>query len=149
DLQISDLHGMNFKAVADDDDFVSPRPDGTSEETNYQARQKAAVVSGGFSADIQAEHDKLDWADAVVFIFPYYFFNMPAILKGWCERVIVCGKYYDFDHPTLGAYATGGFRGMRALIGMSSGAPGPRENMGPNRHHERIEAMQNGSLNYA
>lgn len=148
ETRVSDLHAMAFKAVADDADFTSPRPEGPSTLTNYQSRQKAAVGSDGFSKDISDEHEKLDWADAVVFIFPYYFFNMPAILKGWCERVIVYGKHYDFDHPDLGSYGTGGFKGMRALIGMSSGAPGPQPGTGPNRHHERIEAMQNGSLNY-
>ena len=147
-VRVSDLHAMNFKAVADDADFTTPRPAGPSALTSYQARQKAAVQDGTFSQDIIVEHEKLDWADAVLFVFPYYFFNMPAILKGWCERIIVFGKYYDFDHPTIGSYATGGLKGKRALIGMSSGAPAPNKGFGASRHHERIEPMQNGSLNY-
>lgn len=148
EVRVSDLHAMKFKAVADDGDFTTPRPMGASTVTNYQARQKAAVIDGTFAPDIVAEHDKLDWADAVLFVFPYYFFNMPAILKGWCERIIVFGKHYDFDSPTVGSYATGGLRGKRALIGMSSGAPAPVSGTGASRHHERIEPMQNGSLNY-
>ncbi|QLC24855.1 hypothetical protein HFP57_07325 [Parasphingopyxis algicola] len=149
EVRVSDLHAMNFKAVADDDDFTTPRPDGPSSVTSYQARQKDAVELGTFTQDILDEQDKLDWADAVLFIFPYYFFNMPAILKGWCERVIVYWKYYAFDHPTIGAYAQAGLSGKRALIGMTSGAPAPEEGLTVSRHHERIEAMQNGSLNYA
>lgn len=148
EVRVSDLHAMRWKAVADDGDFTTPRPEGPSNVTNYQARQKDAVRNGTFSPDILDEHEKLDWANAVLFVFPYYFFNMPAILKGWCERVIVYGLHYDNDHPTIGAYATGGLRGKRALIGMSSGAPAPPEGSGPSRHHERIEPMVNGSLNY-
>ena len=147
-VRISDLHAMNFKAVADDGDFTTPRPVGPSALTNYQSRQKAAGADGTFSQDILDEHEKLEWADAVLFVFPYYFFNMPAILKGWLERVIVYGIHYDFDHPTIGSYSTGGLSGKRALIGMSSGAPAPVPGSGVSRHHERIEPMQNGSLNY-
>ncbi|HEX7782614.1 MAG TPA: NAD(P)H-dependent oxidoreductase [Sphingobium sp.] len=148
ETRVSDLHAMKFKAVADDADFTTPRADSPGALTSYQARQKAAAGDGSFAPDILKEHENLVWADAVLFVFPYYFFNMPAILKGWCERVIVYGIHYDSDHPTIGAYATGGLRGKRALIGMSSGAPPPPGNAGVSRHHERIEAMQNGSLNY-
>ena len=41
-----------------------------------------------------AEQDKLRWADALILQFPLWWFTMPAILKGWVERVYAYGFAY-------------------------------------------------------
>lgn len=149
EIRISDLHAMKFKAVADDADFVTPRPDvGPGQGTDYQTRQGVASQDKSFSQDILDEHEKLAWADAVLFLYPYYIFNMPGILKGWYERIMVYGIHYGNDRATLGAYGSGGLRGKRALIGMSAGAPGYEANGAVSRARERIEAMQSGAFAY-
>ncbi|WP_438391760.1 NAD(P)H-dependent oxidoreductase [Caballeronia sp. DA-9] len=150
DTRVSDLHAMAFKAVADDADFTEPRPKGgPGSGTDYQSRQRAASIDGGYSPDILAELDKLAWADAVIFLFPYYWFHVPAILKGWFDRVFAYGRVYSNDHPEIGAYGRGGLKGKRALIGTTFGAPEPRQGAVPSRHSERFEAIQNGVLAYA
>ena len=47
--------------------------------------------------DIAMKHyrDLLVWADQLIFIFPTWWSGMPAILKGFIERVFVAGFAYD------------------------------------------------------
>jgi putative NADPH-quinone reductase/quinol monooxygenase YgiN len=148
--RVSDLHAMAFKAVADDADFIEPRPGGgPGSGTDYQSRQRVASIEGGYAPDILDELDKLTWADAVVFLFPLYWFHVPAILKGWFDRVFAYDRVYSNDHPDIGGYRRGGLTGKRALIGTTFGAPEPREGAVPSRHSERFESIQNGVLAYA
>jgi len=48
-----------------------------------------------FPADVLAEQARLDRADAVVLVFPVYWWGMPALLKGWIDRVFSNGWAYD------------------------------------------------------
>ncbi len=50
-----------------------------------------------FPADVLAEQARLDRADAVVLVFPVYWWSMPAQLKGWIDRVFSNGWAYDDD----------------------------------------------------
>lgn len=148
--RVSDLHATGFKAVADDADFSAPRPiGGLGSSTDYQSRQRAASLDGGYAPDILKELDKLSWADAVVFLFPLYWFHAPAILKGWFDRVFAYDRVYSNDHSDIGAYGRGGLTGKRALIGTTLGAPEPRRGAVSSRHSERFESIQNGVLAYA
>lgn len=47
--------------------------------------------------DLAMKHyrDLLVWADQLIFIFPTWWSGMPAILKGFIERVFVAGFAYD------------------------------------------------------
>ncbi|BBG02602.1 MULTISPECIES: NAD(P)H-dependent oxidoreductase [Pseudonocardia] len=47
-------------------------------------------------ADVVAEQQRIDRADRVVLVFPVYWWSMPALLKGWIDRVYVNG--WAFDH---------------------------------------------------
>nr|MDQ6119876.1 NAD(P)H-dependent oxidoreductase [Klebsiella pneumoniae subsp. pneumoniae] len=79
---------------------------------------------GTQSADIAAEQEKLLWADTVIFQFPLWWFSMPAIMKGWIDRV------YAWALPMASAStatATGGslregtFVGKRAMLIVTAG----------------------------
>ncbi|ONN64953.1 NAD(P)H-dependent oxidoreductase [Herbaspirillum sp. VT-16-41] len=149
-IKVSDLHAAKFKAIADDADFLSARPNGgPGSGTDYQSRQRIASLDGSYAPDILEELDKLAWADAVVFLFPLYWFNAPAILKGWFDRVFAYDRVYSNDHRDIGAYGRGGLSGKRALIGTTLGAPEPAQGAVPSRHSERLESIQNGVLAYA
>jgi len=39
--------------------------------------------------------DNLRWAEALVFVFPTWYFGPPAILKGWFERVWLSGVTFE------------------------------------------------------
>ena len=51
-------------------------------------------------ADILMEQTRIDRADAICFIFPLYWWGMPAMTKGWVDRVWSWGWAYDqLDDP--------------------------------------------------
>lgn len=48
---------------------------------------------------VQAYIDRLKWADTLVFCFPTWCFGLPAILKGFFDRVFVPGFAFDISDP--------------------------------------------------
>ena len=117
EVQVSDLYQSGWKAVADRGDFLQEaRPD----RLQYAAESGHAFATGGQTADIQAEQEKLLWADAVLFSFPMWWFGMPAILKGWVERVFALGLAYGVgahDGERWGdRYGEGRLSGRRAML---------------------------------
>ncbi|MBV1858033.1 MAG: NAD(P)H-dependent oxidoreductase [Nannocystaceae bacterium] len=65
---------------------------------------RSAQEQGGgeLRADVLAQQEKVRWADHLVFIFPIWWFDRPAILKGWCDRVLSYGFAYQFDQASGG-----------------------------------------------
>ena len=49
------------------------------------------------SQDVLAEQARLDRSDALVLVYPVYWWSMPALLKGWIDRVFVNGWAYDYS----------------------------------------------------
>ena len=47
------------------------------------------------SADVLAEQARIDCADALVLVYPVYWWSMPGLLKGWIDRVFINGWAYD------------------------------------------------------
>jgi len=124
---------MKWKAVTDADDFPS-RVD--SAPLNLIVAQAEAYQDGTQVKDIAAEQNKLLWADAVVLQFPLWWFGMPAILKGWIERVYAFGFAYGYkDGSNAHRYGEGILAGKRALVSVTTGGPqkdyGPRGINGP------------------
>lgn len=54
-------------------------------------RQRAAPP-----ADVAAEQARLDRADALVLVYPVYWWSMPALLKGWIDRVFSNGWALEY-----------------------------------------------------
>lgn len=77
-------------------------------------------LSGGRSE----EQRKLLAADAVILLFPLWWFGMPAIMKGWFDRVWARGLAYGYKNAgNAHRYGEGGFAGKRALLAVSVGGP--------------------------
>lgn len=51
-------------------------------------------------ADVLAEQARIDRADALVLAFPIYWWSMPALLKGWVDRVFINGWAIDYGPDT-------------------------------------------------
>lgn len=116
-VQVSDLYRMNFKAVSDASDFKElSNPD----YLKYQAEQTNASKDMLFSEDIIAEMEKLLWADLIIFNFPLWWFSVPAILKGWVDRVFAMGFAYGGGK---GVYDTGVFKGKKGMLCITTGGP--------------------------
>lgn len=47
-------------------------------------------------ADVAAEQARIDRADALVLVYPVYWWSMPGLLKGWIDRVFANGWAFDF-----------------------------------------------------
>lgn len=51
-------------------------------------------------ADVAAEQARIDRADALVLVYPVYWWSMPGLLKGWIDRVFANGWAYDESPDT-------------------------------------------------
>jgi NAD(P)H dehydrogenase (quinone) len=75
--------------------------------------------------DILREQEKLRWADTVIFQFPLWWFSMPAIMKGWVERVYTLGFGYGVgehsDQRWGDRYGEGTLAGKRAMLMVTAG----------------------------
>jgi len=45
-------------------------------------------------ADVLAEQKRIDRADALVLVYPVYWWSFPGVLKGWIDRVFTSGWAY-------------------------------------------------------
>ena len=91
DVVMSDLYSMGFNPVSDRRNFTSVK-DG--DYLKQQAEEAHATENEGFAADVEAEIQKLESADVVIFSFPLWWFGMPGIMKGWVDRVFAAGRVY-------------------------------------------------------
>jgi NAD(P)H dehydrogenase (quinone) len=125
-VRVSDLYAMRWKAVADADDFTDQDP---GERLFYERASKRAFVGGTQTADIAAEQEKLLWADAVIFQFPMWWFSVPAILKGWIDRVYAYGFAYGVGihggERWGDRYGEGTLEGRRAMLSVTIGGRAP------------------------
>lgn len=98
ETRIRDLYALGFQPVLGEADL-------------------APVEGGGAPPDVQREQQALSWADALVFIYPLWWFDRPAILKGWFDRVFTNG--FAFRHTPSGY--EGLLRPRKALVIVTTG----------------------------
>ncbi len=117
----SDLYAMGWKAVFDADDFPE-RAD--PERLSFVAESGHAFAGGTQTADVAEEQRKLLAADALILHFPLWWFGMPAIMKGWVDRVWAYGLAYGYGGAgNAHRYGEGGLAGKRALLAVTAGGP--------------------------
>lgn len=121
-VQVSDLYAMNWKASLDSNDSASAP---TRDRFDPSLDSKHAFENGLQREDIALEQQKLLWADAVILQFPLWWFSMPAILKGWVERVYAYGFAYGVgEHSDVrwgDRYGEGTLAGKRAMLIVTTG----------------------------
>lgn len=78
-VEVADLHKEDFKSAITIADLGA-----------YRGQQ---VVG----PDIVSEQARFDRADIVYFVFPIYWWSVPAMLKGWFDRVFTLGWAYKID----------------------------------------------------
>ncbi|MFW2405690.1 MAG: NAD(P)H-dependent oxidoreductase [Gammaproteobacteria bacterium] len=113
---VSDLYAEGFNPAAGPDDFTSRA---NSEIFELGAEQEHAARKGCFAADIQGEIDRLFAADLLIMQFPMWWYSVPAIMKGWIDRVFAYGVTYDFGRT----WDNGVMQGKRAMLTFTTGAP--------------------------
>jgi len=76
-----------------------------------------ATETNRFSEEVESEIMKVEWCDLMIWQFPLWWFGLPAILKGWVDRVFAMGSTYGGGR----IYDNGVFRGKRALLSLTTG----------------------------
>lgn len=105
DVDVADLHADGFRAAM------------TLEERLAYHGDRPLI-------DDQAQDhaDRLRRAELVVFVYPTWWSGLPAILKGWLERVVVPGVGFTFDERT--GKVRPGLGNVRRIVGISTyGSP--------------------------
>lgn len=120
-VKVSDLYEMGFKATLDQDDFLNRE---NSDRFNPIMEQLHAAQTDSFARDIKAEMEKIEGADVIIFQFPIWYGGMPAIMKGWIERVFASGFSSDMFQGKI--YDKGLMKGKKAMLSFTTG--GPEEN---------------------
>jgi NAD(P)H dehydrogenase (quinone) len=132
EVKTSNLYAMQWNPVASADDFLQPH---NPDYLVYALEQRHACKAQTLAPDIQAELDKLLWCDLLILNFPLYWFSVPAILKGWIDRVLVSGICYG----GMRFYDQGGLTGKKALLSLSLG--GQPHMFGEGAIHGYLEDM--------
>lgn len=76
EVRVRDLYALGFEPVLSGDDL-------------------SALHGGQIPVDIKAEQDQIAWAERLVLIYPLWWASMPAILKGYIDRVLSYGFAYS------------------------------------------------------
>ena len=80
--EVGDLYEMGFAADMDQDQYD---------------RESSLDVDTPVPEDIQREQEKIDGADALVFVYPLWWSDCPAKMKGWFDRVWSYGYAYYYE----------------------------------------------------
>ncbi|MDB5699748.1 MAG: hypothetical protein JWN69_2552 [Alphaproteobacteria bacterium] len=130
EVTVADLYAMKFDPVMSAADFGDRR---NPDHVTYALEQRHGYETRTLAPDILAEIDKVLAADVLAFTFPLFWFSVPAILKGWIERVLISGPFYGGRR----IYGHGGVAGKRALAAFSLG--GRPHMFGPDAVHGELE----------
>lgn len=98
-LKVKDLYAMNFNPVLNEKDFQG-------------------FHSGHLSEDIQQEQADVSWADLIILQGPVWWHSVPAILKGYIDRVFSLGFAYRYTSKG----PQGLLQGKKGLLITTSGA---------------------------
>lgn len=90
EVRVIDLYGEGFNPVLSDE--------------QWQAYETAGADAFGIGPHIE----RLRWAEALVFIYPTWWYGQPAMLKGWLDRVWVPGATFKMPdgHAPIGRVLT-------------------------------------------
>jgi NAD(P)H dehydrogenase (quinone) len=114
EVQTSDLHAMNFNPVSDRRNFT------TVYDANYlkqQLEEIHASAHDGFAVDVKTEIEKMEWCDIMIWQFPLWWFGLPAVLKGWVDKVFAMGRTYGDTR----FYENGQFKDKLAMVSTTTG----------------------------
>ena len=114
-VTLSDLYGLNFDPCESARHYTS-RAD--SDRFHAQTEQRFNADRGTTPAAVKQEMDRVLACDLLVVHFPLWWFGMPAILKGWIDRVFVYGAMYR----SAMRYDAGICAGKKMLACVTTGA---------------------------
>lgn len=100
EVRLKDLYRLDFNPILGFEDF-------------------GAWQEGGVPDDVAKEQEDIAWADDLVFIYPIWWHERPAILKGWIDRTFTKGFAWDFNENGLEQKLSD----KRAFVAATYGSP--------------------------
>jgi NAD(P)H dehydrogenase (quinone) len=88
EVVVRDLYLLNFNPVLSLEDMDGQR-------------------MGKVANDVKQEQEFISWADHITFIYPIWWTGMPAIMKGYIDRVFSYGFAYRYDQGVQKGLFTG------------------------------------------
>ncbi|MBO5202542.1 MAG: NAD(P)H-dependent oxidoreductase, partial [Lentisphaeria bacterium] len=113
-IRISDLHRMKFDPVSGRSAYKTVK---NPERFRQQLEEMYASERFGFADFIENEIEKIEDCDLMIWQFPLWWCSIPALLKGWVDRVFAMGRIYGGGHM----YETGFCAGKKALLSLTTG----------------------------
>jgi NAD(P)H dehydrogenase (quinone) len=121
-VRMSDLYADGWKSQVDRADFPLLTPEARLIPV---VASKEAFEARALTKDVSVEIENLLWADVLILQFPLWWFSMPAILKGWVDRVFAYGFAYGVgehsDKRWGDRYGEGTLAGKRAMLIVTAG----------------------------
>ncbi len=124
-VRLKDLYRMDFDPVLGMADFM--------------AWQKGEVP-----ADVKQEQEDIAWADALTFIYPIWWHERPALLKGWIDRTFTKGFAWDFDENGR----VGLLKDKKAFVAATYGSPVPIYDELDVNMEELFSSVEKGTLGF-
>lgn len=116
EVRSSDLLEMDFDPVFSRRNFTTVKDPRCLNPLNEEIY---ASEMNGFAQEIETEIRNIEWCDLMIWQFPLWWFGLPAVFKGWVDRVFAMKRTYGIKQ----AYGSGLFRGKRALLSLTTGGP--------------------------
>lgn len=100
-VNVRDLYNVGFTPVLEMGDFD-------------------AVKHGQIPAEVKVEQDYVQWAHLITFVYPIWWAGMPALMKGYIDRVFTKGFAYTMDDE---GHLKGLLEGKKVVILNNMGFP--------------------------
>jgi NAD(P)H dehydrogenase (quinone) len=113
-VEVSDLYAEGFNPVAGRHDFTGVFD---ANRFHYQNEQGHAHATGTFAPDLAREQQRVLKADLIVWLYPIWWGGVPAILKGWFDRVMAFG----FAYADGRRYDSGFFKDKTGMLCLTTG----------------------------
>lgn len=88
EVNVRDLYAMNFQPVLHLDDL-------------------AAMKKGEIPSDIRQEQEYITQTDTIILIYPIWWTGLPAIVKGYIDRIFAYGFAYSYGANGIDQLLTG------------------------------------------
>lgn len=114
-VRVSDLYAEHFDPCEAGRHFRSSRDPA---RFDAQTEQRHAWDTQSLPEDIRRHVENVLWADLLILQFPLWWFGLPAILKGWVDRVFVYGGLYTSSR----CHDRGVCQGKKVLFSVTTGS---------------------------
>ncbi|AZQ64654.1 flavodoxin family protein [Flammeovirga pectinis] len=89
EVKVTDLYSENFDPVLKFPDI------------------QGMFMGGETPSDVKRYQDDISWAEHITFVFPLWWGQMPAMLKGYIDRVFASGFAFKYTETGVDAMLTG------------------------------------------